>query len=266
LTDRSVQSYNGPVQAPASANGSAVGLSGYTALVTGGSRGIGAAIARALDAHGADVAIGYRSREAEAEQVLEALAPGATAHRADLTDEAQAHALVDDVRARHGALDILVLNAGVWRGGRIDSLPADDWHTVIDGCLTSVYNVAHRAVPLLRRSPRGRLVIVSSVIGLSGFPGDSAYSAAKAGLIGLTRSLARELGREGVTVNAVAPGYVETEMTQEIPDRSRDALLARTAIRRPGTVEDVASAVRFLVCDGDYVTGHVLVVDGGLTV
>lgn len=266
MTDRSVRAYNGPVEAAAETSGTPTGLSGYIALVTGGSRGIGAAIARALDAHGADVAIGYRSRGADAEEVLQALAPGATAHRADLTDEAQARALVDDVSAAHGGLDILVLNAGVWRGGRIDSLPAREWHTVIDGCLTSVYNVAHRAVPLLRRSPRGRLVIVSSVIGLSGFPGDSAYSAAKAGLIGLTRSLARELGRDGVTVNAVAPGFVETEMTREIPDRSRDALLARTAIRRPGSVEDVAAAVRFLVCDGDYVTGHVLVVDGGLTI
>jgi 3-oxoacyl-[acyl-carrier protein] reductase len=240
-------------------------LSGYTALVTGGSRGIGAGIAEALDAAGAGVAIGYRSRDAEVELMLRRLRPGATAHRADLTDEAQAHGLVDEVTRRHGGLDMLVLNAGVWRGGRIDQLPAEDWRFVIDGCLTSAYHVTHRAVPWLRRSGRGRLVIVSSVIGLSGFAGDGAYAAAKAGLIGLTRSLARELGRDGVTVNAVAPGYVETEMTQEIPDGSREKLLARTAIRRPGSVEDVASAVRFLLCDGDYVTGHVLVVDGGLT-
>jgi 3-oxoacyl-[acyl-carrier protein] reductase len=241
-------------------------LSGYTALITGGSRGIGARIAETLDAAGAGIAIAYRSRDDDAEAMLQRLRPGATAHRADLTDEAQAHGLVDEVSRRHGGLDMLVLNAGVWRGGRIDRLPADDWRFVIDGSLTSAYHVAHRAVPWLRRSARGRLAIVSSVIGLSGFAGDGAYAAAKAGLIGLTRSLAKELVRDGVTVNAVAPGYVETEMTQEIPDASRDKLLARTAIRRPGTAQDVASAVRFLLCDGDYVTGHVLVVDGGLTV
>lgn len=240
-------------------------LAGRTALVTGASRGIGAGIAAALAREGARVGVGYREQRAAADAVVERLGGGARAFGADLTDAGQAARMVDEAVATFGGLDVLVLNAGVWRGGRLDELQADDWHLVIDSSLTAAYHVLRRALPALRESDRGRIVVVSSVIGVMGFPGDGAYATAKAGLLGLVRSLAKELGRHGVTVNAVAPGFVATDMTAAVSEKAREQMLSRTQIRRAGSVEDVAAAVRYLVCDGDYVTGQVLVVDGGLS-
>jgi 3-oxoacyl-[acyl-carrier protein] reductase len=240
-------------------------LDGRVALVTGGSRGIGAAVARALHAAGATVVITYREREDAARQLTDELGPRCTAVRSDARDERASEALVQDVVARHGRIDTLVPNAGVWRGGRVESLPTEDWELVVDTSLGGAFRVVRAAVPFMRAAGHGRIVVMSSAVGLTGFPGDAAYAAAKAGLLGFVRALAKELGADGITVNGVAPGLIETDMTAEVSERSREQMLSRAAIRRVGHVDEIAAAVRYLVVDGAYVTGQTLVVDGGLT-
>jgi 3-oxoacyl-[acyl-carrier protein] reductase len=239
-------------------------LSGRVALVTGASRGLGAAITFELARAGATVAVNYQTDGRAAAAVVAAAGAGAWSLQADVRDAEEASTLVDAVSDRAGGLDVVIANAGVWRGGRIDELAPEDWQLVLDTSLGGAFNVIRAAAPALRRSGRGRIVAIGSIIGLIGFPGDSAYATAKAGLVGLVRSLAKELGRDGITVNAVAPGLIDTDMTASLPQTSRERLLSRTCIRRPGQPEEVARAVRFLVCDGDYVTGQVLAVDGGL--
>jgi len=240
-------------------------LAGRTALVTGGSRGIGAAISRELGACGADVAVNYRSDHGAAQAVVAELGAGASAWAADVSDREAVESMVADVTEHYGGLDVLVVNAGVWRGGSIEQLAPSDWSLVLDTSLTGAYYLVRAALPALRERGFGRVVVISSVIGLIGYPGDSAYASAKAGLFGFVKSVAKECGRDGITVNAVAPGFVETEMTAEVPERARERMLARTSLRRPGTPEEIAGAVRFLACDGSYVTGQTLVVDGGLS-
>ncbi len=232
--------------------------------MTGGSRGLGAAITIELAAAGATVAVNYHSDARAAESVVAAAGDGVWSWRADITDADDAKALVDAVRARHHRLDIVIANAGVWRPGRVDELSLEDWRLVLDTSLGGAFHVVRAAVPALRESGRGRVVAISSIIGLMGFPGDTAYATAKAGLVGFVRSLAKELGRDGVTVNAVAPGLIDTGMTASLSQASRARMLRRACIRRPGRAEEVARAVRFLVCEGDYVTGQVLAIDGGL--
>lgn len=240
-------------------------LRGRSALVTGGSRGIGAAISRELNACGATVAVNYRSDHAAAEAVVGELGDGASAWAADVADLASVETMVAGVTERYGGLDVLVVNAGVWRGGLIEQLAPSDWSLVVDTSLTGAYHLVRAALPALRQGDYGRVVVVSSVIGLIGYAGDSAYASAKAGLFGFVKSVAKECGRDGVTVNAIAPGFVETEMTEDVPERARERMVARTSLRRPGTPEEIAHAVRFLACDGSYVTGQTLVVDGGLS-
>jgi 3-oxoacyl-[acyl-carrier protein] reductase len=240
-------------------------LHGRVALVTGGSRGIGAAIARELAGAGATLALNYRSDEAAARDVAAALGDGTSIWQADVSDCDQGAELVERVVEHHGRLDIVVLNAGVWRGGRIDAIDPADWSTVLDTSLSGAFHVLRAAAGPLRGSDAGRVVVISSVVGLVGFPGDAAYGAAKAGLLGLVRSLAKELGGDGVTVNAVAPGFIETDMTSEVSEGSRERMLSRAALRRPGEPADVATAVRYLAVDGGYVTGQTLVVDGGFS-
>ena len=239
-------------------------LTGRVALVTGGSRGIGAAISRSLGEAGAMVAVNYVRDAEAAHDVADSLGQDASIWRADVADEAQVSAMVDGVADRHGRLDVLVVNAGTWRGGPIEDLPFESWHAVIETSLTGAYHLVRASVPALRKAG-GTVVVMSSVIGLVGFAGDAAYAAAKAGLLGLVRSLAKELGRDGVTVNAVAPGFVETDMTEAVSAGSRERMVRRTVLRRPGRAEEVAAAVRYLVCDATYVTGHTLVVDGGFS-
>jgi 3-oxoacyl-[acyl-carrier protein] reductase len=234
------------------------------ALVTGGSRGIGAAISRVLAGEGATVAVNYVRDAEAAEQVAAELEPRGSVWQADVSDHAEVSEMVDKVIAHHGRLDVLVVNAGTWRGAKIEELEPADWATVLATSLTGTYNLVQAAAPALRGAA-GRIVVMSSVIGITGFPGDSAYASAKAGLFGFVRSLAKEMGRDGVTVNAVAPGLIDTSMIADVDPKNRERMLRRTALRRLGETDEVAAAVRYLACDASYVTGHTLVVDGGFS-
>jgi 3-oxoacyl-[acyl-carrier protein] reductase len=240
-------------------------LTGQVALVTGGGRGIGAAISRRLAQRGAHVAINFRTHERVATAVAADLTPLASVWRADVTNRRQAGSMVAGVLRAHGRLDILVLNAGVWQGGPIATLPAAAWKVVLDTALNGAFQLVQAALPAMRDQEYGRIIAITSVIGLIGYPGDTAYATAKAGLNGFIRSLAKEVGRDGITVNAVAPGLIKTDMTAAIPQVSKQQLLRRCAIRRMGSPDEVAGAVEYLVCDGTYVTGQVIVVDGGLS-
>lgn len=238
-------------------------MNGRVALVTGGSRGIGAAVSTALADAGATVVVNYVRDEPAAQAVVAQLA-GASMWRADVGDGDAVAAMIDGVVDRHGRLDVLIVNAGVWRGGPIDALSRADWDAVLQTSLTGAFYLTQAAAPALRRSG-GRIVVMSSVIGLVGFAGDAAYASAKAGLFGLVRSLAKELGRDGVLVNAVAPGFIDTDMTAAVAGRSRERMIGRTVLGRAGHVSEIAAATRFLACEASYVTGQVLVVDGGFS-
>jgi 3-oxoacyl-[acyl-carrier protein] reductase len=234
-------------------------LEGKTALVTGGSRGIGRAIALELARAGASVTVGYRSGADEAEQV--AGEAGGRALQADLSDPDEAAKLVAAV----GELDILVNNAGLTRDGLIARMPDADWRDVIETNLSSVFYTCRAAARSMMKRRSGAIVNVSSVVGLHGNPGQTNYAASKAGIIGFTKALARELGSRGVRANVVAPGYISTRLTDELQADLRELMLKNTPLGRLGDPEDVAGAVRFLCSDAAaFITGEVLLVDGGL--
>lgn len=232
-------------------------------LVTGGTRGIGEAVVHALTQRGVSVACGY----AHSRERAEALSRGATspvipvAYR--LGEAVTADEAVRATVTEFGRLDGLVLNAGVWAGGRLASLDPAEWERVVSATLFGAAQVCRAAVPALARAEAPSITIVSSVIGLIGGPGDTAYASAKAGLIGFARSLAKELATSAIRVNVVAPGFVETEMTAGVSAASKDAIRERTLLNRPGSPAEIARAVVFLSEDATYCTGTVLTVDGG---
>jgi 3-oxoacyl-[acyl-carrier protein] reductase len=234
-------------------------LEGRMALVTGGSRGIGQAIAAELANAGAQVVIGYRSGAEEAEQVAGEI--GGTAVQADVSDPDEAKRLVDEA----GDVEILVNNAGVTRDGLLARMSDEDWDVVIDTNLRGTFNTCRAVTRGMMKRRAGAIVNVSSIVGVHGNPGQTNYSASKAGIIGFTKALARELGSRGVRANVVAPGCISTRLTNELPDELKSAMLANTPLGRFGDPEDVAGAVRFLCSDAAaFVTGEVLLVDGGL--
>lgn len=243
-------------------------LKDQVALVTGGSRGIGRAIASRLAAAGATVVLTSRSAES-AELAAKEIAKETGGHvegrPCDSADEAACTELVKDIAARHGRLDILVNNAGITRDKLIMRMSAEDWKSVFDTNLHGAFYFAKAAVRPMMKQRSGRIINISSIAGITGNPGQTNYAATKAGLIGFTKSLAKEIGSRGITINAVAPGYIETEMTEEIGEAMQAKLKENIALRRLGTPEDIAEAVLYLASPGaSYVTGHVLQVDGGL--
>ena len=238
------------------------------ALVTGASRGIGAACARALAAAGYDVGVGFGSDADGAAATAAAVEDAGTramVHRADVADEAAAGAMVEAVEEALGPLDAVVLNAGITRDGLAVRMGAEDWSAVIDTNLSGAFYTARPALRGMLRRRSGSIVAVSSIVGLIGNAGQANYAASKAGMLGLVRALAREAGGRGVRVNAVAPGYIATDMTSALSEEQRSALLASTPLGRLGEPEDVAAAVAFLCSpEAAFITGAVLTVDGGL--
>ncbi len=243
-------------------------LSGKTALVTGGTRGIGRAIVEALAGAGARVAFTYRSAQNEAEALrasLEGRGIETLAFQGDVADAAHAQAVVDAVTKEWGALDVLVLNAGITRDNLLLRMTEADWDAVIGTNLKAAFNFSKAAYRPFMKQRSGRVICIASVVGVMGNAGQTNYAASKAGLIGFTKSLAKELGGRGVTANVVAPGYVETDMTAALPEAAREAFLKGIPLGRPAQAQDVAGAVLFLASDlAAYVTGQVLHVDGGL--
>jgi 3-oxoacyl-[acyl-carrier protein] reductase len=234
-------------------------LEGKTALVTGGSRGIGAAIGEELARAGAEVVLGYRSGKDEAEELAERI--GGRAIQADVSDPAEAARLV----AEAGDVDVLVNNAGVTRDGLLARMSDDDWSTVLDTNLAACFYTCRAVTRQMMKKRRGSIVNVSSIVGVHGNWGQTNYAASKAGIIGFTKSLAKELGSRNVRANVVAPGYVTTRLTDVLPEDATKAMLDNTALGRLGDPADVAGAVRFLCSDeAAFITGVVLLVDGGL--
>lgn len=243
-------------------------LHGQVALITGASRGIGRAIALGLAAEGAHVVVNYAQRADAAAAVCDAVrALGADALplQADVTVAEDVERMVTQTLAHFGRLDILVNNATLHRGSLVHKLPEHDWDAVIDSALKGAYHCCRHVVPHMTARRSGRIITISSVVGLIGWPGDTAYGAAKAGLIGFTRSLAKEVAPHGITANVVVPGYIRTDMTAALTPKSIEQMLTRIPLGRAGEPEDVAEIVTFLACRAHYVTGAIYVVDGGLS-
>ena len=238
------------------------------ALVTGGSRGIGRAICLELARLGAAVAVNYAGNEQAALETVEAcraLGVEAEAFQADVADSAACEELVKAVKDRFGKLDILVNNAGITRDGLLMTAKAEDLDRVLDTNLKGAYFCMKAASKVMMRQRYGRIISMSSVVGLRGNPGQTNYAASTAGSIGLTKAAAKELAGRNITVNAVAPGFIETDMTAAMPQAAKDAMMPTIPMQRLGQPEDVARAVAFLASDeAAYVTGQVLAVDGGM--
>ena len=244
-------------------------FSGKTAVVTGGSRGLGRAVCLEVAAGGANVVLCYAGNEAAANETVaacEALGARAVAVRCDVADSAQVKTLMDTALQTFGRIDILVNNAGITRDGLLMMMKEDDFDAVIDTNLKGAFLCMKAVARQMMKQRYGRIVNLSSVVGLRGNAGQVNYAASKAGIIGMTKSLAKELASRGVTVNAVAPGFMETDMTAAMPEAAKTATLAAIPMGRMGAVEDVAKTVAFLASEeAGYITGQVIAVDGGMS-
>lgn len=245
-------------------------LSGKNAVVTGSSRGIGKAIALKLASLGANVAVVYAGnaeKAAETVAEIEALGVKAKAYTCNVADFAQTKSLVAAVIEDFGGIDILVNNAGIIRDGLVLSMKEEDFDKVIDVNLKGAFNMIKNTYQHFMKKRRGRIISISSVVGINGNAGQANYASAKAGIIGLTKSVAKELAARGVTVNAVAPGYIETDMTNSMPEKAKEAIISAIPMKRVGQGEDIANAVAFLASDeASYITGEVIKVDGGMAI
>ena len=243
-------------------------LENKVAIVTGGSRGIGRAIALSFAQAGADVAVFYRSAVQEAASIaneIKKTGRTCTAYQVDVSVFNQAKDAVDKVVAEFGKLDILVNNAGITKDGLLMRMSEEDWDNVIAANLKSVFNITKAAIRPMMSQRSGKIINITSISGVIGNAGQANYSSSKAGMIGFTKSLARELGSRNIQVNAVAPGFVETDMTAKLTDEQRQKLAESIPLRRTAKPEEIAGVVRFLASpDADYMTGQVLCVDGGM--
>ena len=241
-------------------------MSEKLALVTGGSRGIGKACALELARAGYDVVINYAGNVDAANKTVEeikALGVDAAAYRFDVSNKEQVDVAIAEIVEKYGRIDVLVNNAGITRDGLFMRMTDENWNAVINTNLSSAFFVSQPVVKIMMKQRSGAIVNMASVVGVSGNAGQANYSAAKAGLIGLTKTLAKELGSRGIRVNAVAPGFINTDMTKDL-DTSK--FLDFIPLKRLGEVEDIAKTVKFLATDADYVTGQVIEVDGGLII
>lgn len=239
-----------------------------TALITGASRGIGRELALRLADEGYDIVVNYLFEEedyAGTVKEIEAKGVKAVAVKADVSKFAEVEAMMKQVVETFGTIDVLVNNAGITRDGLLARMKEEDFDMVISVNLKSVFNCCRHAVPYMMKQKHGRIINMASVVGLAGQGGQTNYSASKAGIIGFTKSLAQEIGSRNITVNAVAPGFVETPMTDAMPEKAREQVLSSIPLKRGGTVKDIADAVAFLASEqSSYITGHVLSVNGGM--
>ncbi|HZG61378.1 MAG TPA: 3-oxoacyl-ACP reductase [Anoxybacillus sp.] len=244
-----------------------VQLEGKVAVITGGGKGIGAAITKELARNGVKVVVNYnKSREAADQLLAEIKENGGEgiAVQADVSSQEEASKLIAAAVEQYGRLDILVNNAGITRDRTFKKLSSEDWKEVINVNLNSVYHTTAAALPHIMESDAGRIINISSIIGQAGGFGQTNYAAAKAGMIGFTKSLALELAKTGVTVNAICPGFIETDMLAEVPENIREQIKAKIPARRFGHADEIARGVLYLCRDGEYITGQQLNINGGL--
>lgn len=243
------------------------------AIVTGGSRGIGRAIVESLFDAGCSVVFTYNSNEESARAIANELnshslkVENLAVHpvKLDVTNTADVQAFVEQVQKDHGQIDVLVNNAGITKDGLLMRMSEADWDAVLDTNLKAVYTITKAVIRPMMSQKRGKIINITSVVALTGNPGQANYCASKAGVIGFTKSVAKEVASRGITVNAVAPGYIETDMTGKLNDAQREALMGMIPLKRAGRPEDIANVVTFLASPAaDYITGQTLVVDGGM--
>ncbi len=243
-------------------------IEGAVVVVTGAGRGIGRAIAEELGHEGARVVVNYSKSKEAAEDLVNKLhqngSPEAVAIQGDVSDAAQAAKLIEETMNRFGRIDVLVNNAGINIDRSMKNLTTEDWDTVIQVDLNSYFYTVKAALPHFMKQKSGKIINISSMIGQMGNFGQANYAAAKAGIIGFTKTAALELARSNVTVNAICPGFIATEMFKAIPEKSKEAILARIPLGRAGTPQEVARAVRYLIVDGDYYTGATFSMNGGM--